>query len=574
MSSVPRTLPPSLIRAAPALLVVVVVALVVASHVSAVHRCLVPAHGFLGAEYIEHAQRDALTERLVAYPLPLRIVRLPLFLAEADDTYPALLHVLAALWGSVLGSGIATTLHLNLVYLLALAAVVALATKRFAALLGPAPGGGWSCALAASTAILVPAVFGASRRYYYDFPMAVWVALALLALSYAPWSALAAFLAGLATAGALLTKWTAGFYLLPLWVFATVLAVRECSRQRRLAPLRNIVAAGLFVVVLCSPVLLRSWTLQTAAPGLFRVIGMEVGPTTVRQTNSFDCALGQAVVPEGEVAIPAPAPAGIGQRIAFYADGIPQAVLGPMLTAALLGICLVGWRGRRTLAVTAGICAPAMVVFVSPLIEPLDERFVLPLVPLALIGAFAAWEQCPSRVLRIASGAVVVAAGLIQIASWDGRIGLGPGWTGRSSWEERGWNRLDRTACSPFDEYVALAEHACGAGDRDLVISERVLEHVAIRWLLVRRCGSLEESIHSERQVTSTLLGLATTPPARPLAVIGSQEAPDVMALRPARVVGLSRSELVGSASAYLYLVDPVERPRDPGPSAAGDASP
>ena len=526
------------------------------SHFSAVGQCLVPAYGCHGAEYIEHIPRDVLTSRFESFPLFLRILRLPLSIAEADHTYPPLLHVIAALWGSFVGNGIGAVLHLNLLYLLVLGLATGIATRRFSDLLGHGPASVWSSVLAGSTVVLLPAVFGASRRYYYDLPMAAWVTLAFMALCYTPVSVAAALLAAAATAAALLTKWTAGFYLVPLWLFAAVLALRESTWRLRLLAARNIAGAALMVVVLCSPVLVQSATLHHMVPSFFRSIGLEKLPTDIFPTNSFDCAIHQAVVPtESDQGVPSPPPS-LGLGVLFYGRGIPRSVVGPLLSLALLVVMIVGLRGWKVLLVASAVCLPAMALFISPIIEPLDERFCLPIVPIAVVGVFAAWDRNQIRPLRIASGGLVVTVGLLQLAAWDGRLALGPKLTGRPSWEERGWSRLDRATCSPDEEYAAFARDACGPEDSRLVVSKESVIHVGIGWLLERECGPIHDAVHPEPDAMEILSEYLAAPDhARPLSLISSRNLESTLGLRPIRSVWLAKTAPPDPEMLFLYRV-------------------
>ena len=466
----------------------IVAACVLLSHVSAVQRCALPIYGFDGAEYIEHGTRGHVLTELQALPVVLRPVALPRLLRAADSAYPPLLHVVAAYWGSIFGDGVRAAVHLNLVFLVMLATAVAVGTRHLANVVGPRPASWWAASLAACTVLLSPAVFGAARRYYYDLPMTAWIAVAFAALCRTPSSTPALFVASAATTGALLTKWTAGFALVPLWLLAGILALREPSAPRRKRSLVRLAIAALAVAILCLPVLLNSAMFRTS-PG-DGADGLDPALATATQASSFDIALGQTGSLPGTEPGGAAQPTAIGQRLGFYGAGLVAAVLGPLVALALLAVISVGLPGWRPLLLALALCVPTLLMLVSPLVTITDERFILPIVPLMVAGSFAMWDRCPYRSPRLGVAGLLLVAGLVQLASWDGRLPLGPAWTGRSSLGCRGWSRLSDTLCSPERAYEELGVRACASAwsGGEVIVAETACQHMGIAWMLDRAC--------------------------------------------------------------------------------------
>ncbi len=475
-------------RSAPWVLLASVFAVVVASHVAAVSRCPLPVYGDQGAEYLEHSFREQTCRVLEDRSLVGRLWRLPGDLAGQDETYPALLHLAAAAWGAVFGTDASAAIHMNLPLLLLLAASVAWATRRFPTVLG-LPACRWEVVAAASAAVpLLPAVFATARRYYYDLPSTALATLALAALLGLPRSTPAACLAAVATATALLTKWTAGFYLVGPWLLAAALVGLEVHRRRVTTPAARLVGAALLVVMLCSPALRNSRVVHGAVTPLAGVVGLGWELDTTRG-SSLDTALGlgsetRSLELDGVEGVRT-----LAGRVGFYGRGLVGSSLGPLVAAAILVSLGLGYRRWRLLVLAAALGAPPIGVLLLK-VDVLDERFLFGLLPLLMVAVGAGLDAAPWERARAAVGGALIGAGLLQLAAVDGRLDIGPTLTPRSPIEHRGWSLVDEVPCSPLEDYGELVRRACAVQEEGgvVVIVRGVAEHAAMVWMLERYC--------------------------------------------------------------------------------------
>jgi len=485
MTETERTTSGTVSHAGPWIVVAAVVVFVVCAHWMAVRACPVPVYGYDGAEYIEHSHRMDAVREVGAVPLWLLPVTMPRLLRNTDGPYPPLLYLGGAFWGALFGHGIPAAVHLNLLFLAILAAAVACATRDLPTMFGRPRGSAWSAALASSTILLTPAIFGSARRYYYDLPMVAWTMVVFAALCRSPVSLLAVAVGTVASAAALMTKWNAGFVLVPLWLIAAVVAVRDPEKGRRWRTLRQLAAGAVVVVVLCSPTLLNARGVRGVLALPAEALGFDTTELRAERESSLDNSLVQAAG-HGD--------GGLGMQpmaeLAFYTEGLVQSALGPMLAVSLLVIALVGFRGWRALPIVAVVGLPTAVLLGSSSAPVQDERFILPCVPLLFVCCWSMWDLGRPKKLRGALAAAAVLAGLTQLAAWDHHLPLDPPWTGRASVALRGWSRPNDTPCSPHAGYQALAEAACEAYRRDgsVIVSYAACRNMGVWYSLNRAC--------------------------------------------------------------------------------------
>jgi len=476
-------------RHAPWLLLVLVATTVVTAHFLAMARCPLPVYGTNGAEYLEHEVRDNCVRLVDNEPTAVLLLKFTRHLTDLDEGYPPLLHLTAVLWARLAGDGIPAAVHLNLVFLVLLAAASAAAARNLTTLTaGPESGEArqWIAVLAAVTVLLLPAVFGTARRYYYDLPMTAWCALAfagLLGVRRSTWWLPAAVLG---SGAALLTKWTAGFYLAPMWIMAAVVALR---RPPRLNGLLRLAVAGVLVLVLCWPCLRSSSTVRGALGPIPEALSSIWSVPRVSHGNSFDSTLRTS----SDIK---PVDLGsfdgwrdLARRVEFYAAGLARSSVGPLMALALLGCAVVGRRGWPALALVAGLGLPP-ILWLALRVDVVDERFLLPTLPLVAAGIAAAWGRATASPARTAALALVVVAGALQLLHVGGGLPLGPHIGPRPSVQDRGWSLVRGERCAPFDELHQVARSACGVqedGGR-MALSGSPARHFGLGWLLMRHC--------------------------------------------------------------------------------------
>jgi hypothetical protein len=406
---------------------------------SRISRSLVQPYGVDGAEYIEHLSR---LEVLQAWREVHSVGNLFAFLREADNAFPPLLHILTLPIGAALGHRAEDVLMAGPLWLLLLAAAIAM--------LASALGGGKGVAAAAGCAtLLVPALHGFATRYYYDLPMTalLWLGLAVIVMWRGERPLAAGAVGGLLLFAAALVKWLALPFAVTMLVGVVLLARAEPLRARLLAPA---IAAGLCAALVVSYLLI-------------------IGPhnslvAMLRDAASSPAADGVAGLAGGaapqEPALTQGLIAPDGLRLLFYPLRLVSSVLSPLMTLVLLPLAVV-WLRRG--AVGFGLVAAVAVgqgLFLLLLVPPLDDRFLLVMAPALALVAALGWQQLGpkprrwSAVLAVLAGmavaldfhtdmnlpgsaeaSVLIAAGERPGVSFRG-LGLA------DSVERRGWSRL------------------------------------------------------------------------------------------------------------------------------------
>ena len=484
------------------LLLVLVAAAVVVAHFLAVARCPLPVYGTHGAEYLEHEARDGCIRQLDDEPTALLLIRFPRHLTQLDEGYPPLLHLSAVLWARVAGDGIRAAIHLNLVFLLLLAAATAAAGRNLGILTRgdlDREAQRWTAALAAVTVLLLPAIFATARRYYYDLPMTAWCALALAGLLGAHRSTWWLLAAVVGSGAALLTKWTAGFYLAPMWIMAAVLVLR---RPPRIKGATRLAIAGVLVLALCWPCLRSSSTVRDALGPISETLGAVWTVPRLSHGNSFDAALNTSAhiqpVDLGSFA----GWRHLSRRLGFYAGGLTRSSVGPLMALALLACAGVGRRGWPAVALVAGVGLPP-ILWLALRVDVLDERFLLPILPLVAAGIAAAWGRAGATPWRTGALALVLIAGALQLAHVGGGLPMGAVVGPRASVQDRGWNLVRGARCTPFEEVEEVALTACDvqADGGRVALSGAAALHFGLGWYLTRTCDQDEAWVMPDDQV-------------------------------------------------------------------------
>ncbi len=444
---------------------------VVAAHLLAVRHCPLPEYGMVGAEYIEHHARDRALEHTADQPLLTQAVMVPLNLRALDDEYPALLHVVAAAWARLAGEGVASSIHLNLLFLALLAGATAFAARELAVLTGRVdevqlP---WVQAFAAVAVLLLPVVFATARRYYYDLPMTAWCALVLAALLVTPRWWLAAVVAGVASAAAVCTKWTAGFFLAPVWVVCALQLLSVPRWRERWVPLARFAVGGALCVGLCVPLLMQA-------------AGAE-------QYGSLDFARGGASANRLSLLAPDDL-AELAQRLRFTLGGVVTSSVGPLLALLMTAIVVLGLRAWKLLAVLAALCVLPVLVMTMSVDEPITQPRLLPLMPWIVAAAAVAWGAgvWPQGRTALLVGLLLVGAAQVgAVGGWWSMPGrLAP----QSPFQQRGWSAVGETACSPHEDVERLVTVACDVVEQGGVLfaDNPVATHHGFRWQLRKRC--------------------------------------------------------------------------------------
>ena len=311
-------------------------------------------YGDGAAQYIEHAKRLELREALQNHNGGLLDA-----LKVADETvlsHPPGLHLITLGLGNVSGHGAEAILWTGILWLLLLGGSVACVVRVL---------GGDSRAQAAGAlgTLLIPALNAAATRYHYDLPMTslLWASVAALLLGMQKRRILGSLLAALLFTLAAVVKWTAlpfgGVMLLAAGAWG---AMTSSPHERK----KNIVAC-VATITLC---------------GLF--VGCYLGLAS----ESFRA--GQLAAESGGMGL-----AGVG----WYSLGALFSVFSP-LVFAFLSLSSVGWLktnrpGQVFMATILGGQLSFLLIFVS---RP-DERFLLTLAPLLVIGAALSWSRWPDR---------------------------------------------------------------------------------------------------------------------------------------------------------------------------------
>ena len=533
---------PERVLAALTAAMVLVVAL---SHFVAVQRCPLQQYGVLGAEYTEHAVLAGVAQRSQTISLVEQILLLPLHLAHQDGEYPALLHVLASWWGRVFGDGLRGASHLDLLFVPLLVAATALFARDLAR---------WNRADEARAAIylavcgllLCPAIFATARRYYYDLPATAWCMVTLVAVVRSPRSAAATAVVALATAAALLTKWTSGIYLLPIWAFGIVQVCLPGRERGRLRPLIRLALAGVVAFGLCLPSVLVSRTGRDVAASLHLAqVHEDEGDGGGR--GSLDHIFSQAA--DGEKMAGGQ---GLLQRpdrltLRFYRKGLVEVCVGALLLASLVLAAGVGFRGWRSLGTGALLCVVPLII-VAGSVDIWDERFLLPMLPWIVAAVAAAWTTCAWPWVKVGTLGVVVLAGLLQLGSVDGHLSLPESLAPRAPMGERGWSVARHVRCSPDAALEQLVRAACEAQQQggEIWVQETVAAHDGWQYHARRSCLDLESILEFGGG------GPPAKPHRAPLAVVTSGR---LDASWPAPVDS-AEVMLHETATAYLFWIE------------------
>jgi hypothetical protein len=330
----------------------------------------VPVYGDSAAGWIEHMARleTALSLQRASASGPLELLR------AADGLYPPALHLLALPVSLLTAHDPRVVAGLGLLWLAALAAAAGSIARRWSS--GP---------VAALVVLLVPALHGVAARYYYDLPMValVWGCAALVIRG-----GTGAGLAGAALFGlACLVKWSALPLGLPVVLGALVLAP---PGRARLA-----VALALPVVV--------GGLLALDLPSFGAMGGASFQPPPGTVLSAAQQSLAESGPPgQALVMLQVGLSEGIlGDRAGFYAARLLQSCLSPALGLVLLPALVLGvWHAthRERLAVLAATAPVA--AFLLLLLPPLDERFLLGLLPLVALGSARGWAAAPSQAQR------------------------------------------------------------------------------------------------------------------------------------------------------------------------------
>lgn len=421
-------------------------------------------YGSGSAHYIEHVARLDVVRALRAGPdTPLGEV-----LDTIDDEFPPLMHVVTAGASALFGLEVRGVLWTSLLWLALLATCVGWTARA----LTHRPGAG---AAAASALLLTPAFHGFATRYYYDLPMTalLWLTVAV-AVSIWPrhrWTG--TLLVGLCSLAVGLVKWAALAFG-PGLVLGAALSHRGTPRLKRVA---WALLAGLLFL------------------GLLWGTSKGLGPQ-----NSLGAVTGEIITDWNHDPNPAPALASAEamsrwgdffarhanpSRAIFYAGRTVGSIFG-LWGFGLLLWCLVPWwrdgRSGLPLLLATGLAHGFFLLFVMPVV---DDRFLLPLVPVLIVLAAIGWSAWPKRRRRgVGAAAVLVGAAVLL----DLHVG-GPDWMATvvvevpgeperrvpsspirllgldDSVEQRGWTHRARQP----DEQEALRERiwtdiaACGA---------------------------------------------------------------------------------------------------------------
>ncbi len=478
-----------------------VMALVAVEHLSVVSETPLVCFGMGGAEYIEHIERAAVFERTDGYRSLGRLWALASDLKELDGSYPPLLHILAALWSRAFGQGIQAAVNLNLVFLALLALATALLTQRLRDELVDRPpptdkategGRPWPlrCAplLAAALVIAAPAMAGAARRYYYDLPMTLAVTAAFAAMLVAHRSWRGALLGGLARALALMFKWTAGFYLMPLWGLAVMRGARRGWGGTRRGAAARLACGAALTIALCLPLLGNSRTVMAPLDRVTSLVGVQL-EVPLPDRGSFEVSLHQSNQPLVNEFRQDDRLVMTGQRIVWYGDALTHAVAGAALFACLAVFTVVGWR-RWRVAVIVTLAALVPLGFLVLQAPVRDERFLLPLLPWIIAAAAVHWGSARRHGLHTTLALTALAAAVVQLLAFDGVIPLRRQLGLRSSTQLRGWNLVGEAATSPFEAYDAHARDLCRNQEHGVAlrIDSELIGIRGWQWAVIGHC--------------------------------------------------------------------------------------
>ena len=406
-------------------------------------------YGSNGAAWIEHAVRLQVRDAVTCCGgSPLRILR------RADDaaiSHPPGLHLLTSLVGEVTGHRAEAVLWTGPCWLLLLAFGVAACARRIS-------GRGDVAAFAAVGTLAVPALQGAATRYHYDVPMSalLWLSTAALLLARdrrgrSRARALAVGSGGLLFAAALV-KWTA----LPFGLVMLTAAMAAEPPAEGPSGVRR----------------LRLLLLSGAVAGLLTIAWVLVAPTSF-SSAWLATSFGEPWTTSARLE---------AGRLVWYPLALGRSVFS-WTGALLIGLGLVVWlaRGARSWRFVAGIVVGQW-AFCVVVVGPLDERFLLTLIPALVLGAGLGWSSLAVGWRR---GAAAVAAALALAICVDfhfGGIGLGP----EGSFEQRGWARGEAVEDPQLELREALWASLAHCIDRQLGLVEGVSERGDVWWLRYR----------------------------------------------------------------------------------------
>ena len=392
----------------------------------------VDTYGDSGAGYIEHLERVRVLERLIGsggswldrlraadglYPPGLHILSAPA--SFLGDHQPASVAVLGALWLLILATAVATcarSIHTDA------------GTPAFVATL------------------LTPALHAVAPRYYYDLPMTalIWSAAAVLVHVRArPIGG--GFYAACVFALACFVKWSA----LPLGLPVVAMGLLLCARQDRPLALHTALSFAVCSGLLVLPVMLASNSFGAMGGATFQPPPSIPLPEWSSTIDTLRPGLGHAL---GSMALQArvDGPA----RAWFYLERLGTTLLAPALLPSV-AIVVGTWMRRGSPGGLAFLTAVGGVLaFVLLAVPPLDERFVLTILPVVPTIAGIGFALLPRGTTLL--GVVSMALGLAVAVDFhtgqptdaaDAPVHTGhhlePRWGLSTSVDRRGWARLD-----------------------------------------------------------------------------------------------------------------------------------
>ena len=424
----------------------------------------VDTYGDSGAGYIEHLERVRVLHRLSASGGSL-LDRL----RAADGLYPPGLHLLTAP-ASVLGEHHpASVAVLGAGWLLLLGLAVAMVART----LHPRAG-----APAFVATLLVPALHAVAPRYYYDLPMTalVWCAAAALAWTHRRPVA-GALVAAVTFALACTVKWSALPLGLSVALGGLVLARSHAGgRTFRAAGIWTVSTAGLVV-----PLLAVSTSFGAMGGATFQPPpGVDL-PAWAAALDSIRPGLGHAL---GSMATQARLDG--AARLAFYIRRTATTVLAPALVPFALGVMGLWLRKQAPGRWAMLVMGLPVLLFVWLAVPPLDERFLLTVLPILPLMAGVTLAD-DSRFTRAFGSAAMVVAVAVAVDFHTGPPASGPRtdvttghrtplrWGLSTSIDRRGWARLTDLPDHQDDLRQGILEivDTCGAtritGDDALV---------------------------------------------------------------------------------------------------------
>ncbi len=433
-------------------------ALVAVEHLRVTAACPVPRYGG-GAEYIEHLHR------IEAWATWTRGDGLGEVLRRLDALeYPPLLYLTQLPADVLLGPNVLTSLRLQLGWVALLVAATVVAARALG--LGRA-----TAAWAGTLMLLAPAAWGSARLFYYDLPMAAWLA-AAFAGWVAPRRGWGLPVAVAALAAAVLTRWEAVLYVVPLAGAAVACAA---SGRRRAA---------------------AAWIAGSAAAAALPV---------VVYTRFYERSAGQRwgqlrTVNDGEAGDVVAAIGGRAADALSYPIGLVEHSWGLVLTAAFVvallplrerepkrvtrersrdaeGGASEGWapgrrpqrererKRERVFGLAAGwalASAIALLVAVSPIAE---VRFVHPVLPVVALATAAGLAR--RRLARVPVLPVVAALAAAQLVLFDATAAAPPlGAVPSPPTGQVGWARPADGRCTDAAAVRDLLDDVAATGAR------------------------------------------------------------------------------------------------------------